>query len=759
MSLGYTSGSILGGNVTSYTTDQLEVRKKILEKREGRENQELMYLNSKTGWCRMISSVDTQSPNNPSSYASFLASRNILTGGILDASNSTVSYGGGYSAYSEFGQTSFGERPRGGITDFTVEAQGTFGTLRRATINFKANSPEELTIFEELYMRPGASILLEWGHSLYYDNEGTFVTTPISYLTKYRSQDDGFRNQDGFFTKTDQDRIYSNIKELREETSGNYDAMYGFISNFVWKFNLDGTYDCQVTVMSRGELIESLEMLIYPKTEETGSTSYSVASAFRSELEPWMYLSSESDPEFIGPVQPTSSYIPEINNPYEIKSFLLKDDKANEEGVESITDKYYVISLRSILNICNKLHILYYKQESQKTDSKPLFEFFVNTNGDAIKTPYTTFDEHFGLDPKVVVLAKNGTKLGYKVGQFEDLIPTSYRTNDILDIFVGVDHVLSIAENTNTNSDLLTFIRTLLGSIQTELGNINDFDVHYEEEDKLFYIVDRNVVPDKIDSKIDLIGLPSEIENISLTSKITPSISTMVAISTGVTNSSAGEELLQMQRWNTGIKDRHTEVLEYGVDIKSTVTSALDKKLAQNKQEIAQAAVRNDREVVDKLQQERLILEEEKRQSTLTDKEKLVEHCANMNEYGDEQGSKGLNYLPTGISNLRAIHRKVMEEFVKYYHSGDGNNGIEAQNAPGLIPFELSFTIAGIGGFKIGQGLKLSESSEKILPERYRGNVGFLVTGVSHAIKSNRWVTDIKTQMVLLDKYFESLTF
>lgn len=70
-------------------------------------------------------------------------------------------------------------------------------------------------------------------------------------------------------------------------------------------------------------------------------------------------------------------------------------------------------------------------------------------------------------------------------------------------------------------------------------------------------------------------------------------------------------------------------------------------------------------------------------------------------------------------------------------------------NPAGLIPFELSFTTKGIGGMKIGQAFKVDD---KIIPRRYRGNVAFLVTGVSHSIQANRWVTDIKTQMIITGK-------
>ena len=67
-------------------------------------------------------------------------------------------------------------------------------------------------------------------------------------------------------------------------------------------------------------------------------------------------------------------------------------------------------------------------------------------------------------------------------------------------------------------------------------------------------------------------------------------------------------------------------------------------------------------------------------------------------------------------------------------------------NPGGLIPFELSFTMSGIAGIRIGQAFTVPDS---IMPKRYRGNIAFLVTHVDHTIKNNRWITDIQTQMIV----------
>ena len=66
-------------------------------------------------------------------------------------------------------------------------------------------------------------------------------------------------------------------------------------------------------------------------------------------------------------------------------------------------------------------------------------------------------------------------------------------------------------------------------------------------------------------------------------------------------------------------------------------------------------------------------------------------------------------------------------------------------NAPGLIPFELSFTMKGISGMKVGQAFKVNEF---FLPKRYQKRVAYIITGLDHQVTDNKWVTNVKSQII-----------
>ena len=166
--------------------------------------------------------------------------------GIFNSNDDPIST---IAAYG-WGGISKGYVPFPGIKDAKIGFYNR-GALQKAEVNIKVNSLDQLQIFDILYFRIGYTMLLEWGHNTWIDNEGNlqerneFVTEP-------------FRK---FFTEgiSQQDLIQS-IKTQRDNDSYNYDAMLGKVTNFSWKFNDDGSYDINLRLIGMGDIIESLKV-------------------------------------------------------------------------------------------------------------------------------------------------------------------------------------------------------------------------------------------------------------------------------------------------------------------------------------------------------------------------------------------------------------------------------------------------------------------------------------------------------------------
>ena len=252
-----------------------------------RSNEEVLFLANKTAWVRMVSSVDisldnTINPNittaaqtdltkyyqrlginDTSNYpdGTSLAKRWILEAGTSiyrSSPNPTTGiahmdidlrYGlGQEGAYGLGGIEQQGYRPMPGLTSVTIDTAGRLGSLRVANINFKVWNMNQLNVVEALYFRLGYSMLLEWGHTQYFTNNGNFVTENI------------FGIDDPFTDKLRKENIQQQIAVKAIKTDGNYDGMLGIVTNFTWSFNQEGGYDCTVKLIGLGAIMDTMRI-------------------------------------------------------------------------------------------------------------------------------------------------------------------------------------------------------------------------------------------------------------------------------------------------------------------------------------------------------------------------------------------------------------------------------------------------------------------------------------------------------------------
>ena len=271
-------GKIIGESFKPYVDKQVEVRQKKLGQSQ-HDSDFQTWVTNKTPWLRLSSGVDLNSEvlktrlgieDSDKFQNELLAQNYVLFGGTIDANNANPIKGGIVdnlqsriltdSSYGFDSNTDYGFSPMPGITSATIKSENR-GSLRTATINLKCHNTNQFDIIESLYLRLKYTILLEWGHAVYYDNENTLVTNPTNDVYKYflKMKDTELKSlPDTDPSGSYQNQIFKKIEEAREDSGGNYDGFLGWVTNFKWSLLKDGSYDIEINAITIGDVIESL---------------------------------------------------------------------------------------------------------------------------------------------------------------------------------------------------------------------------------------------------------------------------------------------------------------------------------------------------------------------------------------------------------------------------------------------------------------------------------------------------------------------
>lgn len=251
-------GNIIGEGFPSQIVNQVKIRQEKYGTKN-RDNEVLTFLNSQTGWVRLGSSVDVKvDARKLGLLGSELAKQYVLFNGSskytkgetptqrsgIISSSPTIH---GDFAYG-IGGNEMGLTPMPGITAVSTKTE-TRGSLKTSTIQIKCHNRVQFDIIDTLYLRLGFTMLLEWGHSSYFNNKGEYI------------QDNPYNLMDNFLgigKKISYSEYYPEIESRRLNSNGNYDAIMGKVVNFNWSFNKDGSYDVTVILRSMGDVIESL---------------------------------------------------------------------------------------------------------------------------------------------------------------------------------------------------------------------------------------------------------------------------------------------------------------------------------------------------------------------------------------------------------------------------------------------------------------------------------------------------------------------
>ena len=712
----------------------------------------LQYFNARNAWIRMCSSVDVGGDKGA------LAKSYVLLGGTLYKDKPRSGVGADNQAYSKItpGGTPnrLGIRPMPGITSIDVKSKSAYGSLREVVVNFNCWDIRQLEDLELLYMRPGYTVLIEWGWVPYLDNEGNLQSN-VGFV-------DDVLN--GTLPKED---IWKKIF-AKASTDGNYDGVYGFIKNYSWSARPDGGYDCNVTIISMGEILESLKVNYGPFTSKIStngvfgildkpfSEKSNIAKSYSQNIIACIcnefFLIAK---DILNPSNYKEGKINDIRNNKEYKLFRFDIDIANSSNDTADNDfdnnNQYYIPLKHFIDILNT-----YVLVKDLKSGTPLLKISVNEgdhmSGEDKPLLCLAHPLQLSVDPSVCLIKNlawtKPSNLGFKEGFFDDFstlkdimegLELNYWYNNdytktqlgvIGNIYVNLGYLYSLAVNTNLESQdkkekndiaIYDYLKSVMAGINTSIGNVATFDVFSDPVDSVARIIDVNYTDPKKREEvyenafvIQMGNTQSTVRNYSLASQIFPEQSSIIAIGAQAEGGVLGSDTNTLVDFNQNLIDRI-------IPKKEAPTSP---SLPDPKDE-AKEKLKN-----------------------LKDNIKIIFSFINEIDADWWALKLGQGDFDVNDSSKYSNALKDIITLCRTYVENDTKNRA-------IIPTKLSIELDGIGGIVIGNLFRIPDD---ILPRGYKGGgagpakIGYLVTGLGHSLQNNDWITKIDAQFIILDE-------
>ena len=761
-----------------WVREQVNVRQKALGKYSNIPSKDLQYYTNKTPFLRLASSVNlTNQGTNDSEITNSVLSklieagysiddiggdqlaRNfILQGGVVSSNPDDGTFSGlqkglndGSSifngAYGWGGSKERGYVPMPGITQADVTYYNN-GALSKTVINVKCYSKAQFQLLDVLYLRPGYTLLMEFGWSQYLDNEGklkdfpSFYTEPMSKLLGEK--------------KVSQYQLYDSIATERELHKGNYDAVFGKISKFNWQFLPDGSYDCQIQLTAIGDVIESLKCNITDVKTLRGEDLTFWESLIGSaeggdETEPPLISGARSSIinaelfKIYQQIKPAGQILgPKTStlNDYEIKGL---QDESGE--IKNLKYPNAILSIAGTTTDDEKSNspqvflkygaFLAYLQSKilvyNTTTNTPIFTFDMDFDDiDNDDNVILSIPGQFSSDPRVCLIPYRSSNIE-GVPTYEEypintlLEQTSYKYKDetylarFSNIMVNINYIASTLEQTTTEEGeipLLSFLKKLNVGIIEATGGINNYEFKLNSDGIKVKIIED--IPQRFETlpsgsdftRFNVYGVKPGIEgsfvrNINLTADLSNNFATMISIGAQSNSNQASGNATSFSNYNAGLKDR---IIEEKLSAPSTIATGGVEK-------------------------------EKTKDQIWADPNELLSTFKSV--YGNK---KWINANITSFRDNNKQNSSLMLGILT-----DASNAEQAQlQAPFFLPFNLSLEMDGLSGMKLYQKFLMTDD---ILPASYeRDGVDLQLTGVNHSISKDAWITKLETISVPAEK-------
>jgi hypothetical protein len=767
--------NIVGEGFNPIIVKQIDQRQKVYGS-ANRTNEELSYLNARTGWVKLVSSVNLIDSDIRGGFGvggSNLAQENVLFNGTTNESPDkgaleTYQRGGiwngvplttigkdgkiqeipqsyNYYAYG-MGGTDYGLRPMPGIKSATIKTE-TRGSIKTAEVKIQANNRQQFDIIDLLYMRLGFSMLLEWGNSSYFDNDGRYITD-----NPYSLADDFLLGKLGY------DTIYNSIQEKRLASCGNYDALIGKVVNFSWNFTKDLTYEITLKIISMGDVIESLKTnALLPggsldtstPTPVTGSTPpsptpESVIKDFANihEIGKMFYQKQQQ----LAPLTPGNEGISVL-----ITSDLEYSGRDSGDSVSFFKQVYqdkgatqYYVKLGWFLKWIEK-NLIYKVKTNNATVNRQVK--LLKINNKVKENIIYLLARQISTDPGICLFKRkfNFTSGNYTVfandaDEFYAPSVDGNRYGYIMNSYFNMAWILTQMEslkNSEGKVPLFSLLECLCKGWNSATGNFNSLSPVVDTETNEIKFIDSVILPNKdafiknLSGSVELANFniqgyyfnPSGsstggfVRDLNFTTTIPPNLATMITVGATSNGYVVGQDATALSRMNAGLVDRFKSDIDTEQAILNTVPSS-GSLLKDYKAQIDAFNI----------------------------------FLKDLGSFKGQELPKWNQEAITAFSNAASTFYEYDQ--AKQTQAAQETNKNAASPNSGFLPFDLSIKMDGLSGMKVYQKYIIDTT---YLPTNYPNSLEFIIKGISNTISNNEWTTTLESMAIPKNPFGSSI--
>jgi len=774
--MAFTLKNILGTPIPGYVANQ--INKRQADQGSGvtsnRDASQISVLNTPTSWVKMASGADVVTSRLTAEGISetgglSLAKKYMLFGGILGFQNK------GFPEIYEMGSSKYGLTPMPGIESIDVKYINR-GSVRKAIINFKAYNKDQLTILDFLYLRLGYYVMLEWGNSIYRNNSGA-----ISQIQNTIIDNEFFTPA---FAKKSSLDIIQDVNKYREKYSGNYDGLFGRVTNFEWSKSGE-VYDISLTLTSTGDVLESLPLNVPANKEEIKFVSDVEAALLETPTEKATSLESPNDPA------PTKD---KLSTYLFIQKLLFR--QTNKTEPDEITYKINDVEIKigSFIEFTQTITIeAAPPSESSEegsetteetsppaevTPSEPKnFTLPISSTQNKLDVVYLFYSNAEELEPNIPqdlgFYIRFGHLLEYIQKNIIPVVDNNGTKSPLVNIEYGdVDSAMYYAPGQISFDPRVCVVNSKLKDITTfpqlKIWKNSSTNYAYPMSIYISFTQIQKSLSDNIgeNGRIDLFGFLSSVCSAlnvalggvnNLEPVIDEDLNTLKIIDSSYTENPNGTPykiMLYGYQGNTNVSN-----FVRSINLKSKLPPEMQTQVqiaatGEKYTTGAEGTMLNkwNEGIIDRLYPK------------ITDSDKDVKINKNGNDDAIQnyvnnfyaKGKLALGYLynssglfaesPELDDNAINTNLSIATEFYKYLQFRTAQS-YKGYNSPiqGFIPIDLGLTVDGIAGFKIYNNLKIDTS---FLPNNYPESMRFLLSNINHKVSNQDWETTLETVML-----------